>query len=53
MINLQKLEISQKYFPAKYLLKQATYLLYEAINPSYFSCVRESETHNHKAYAIK
>ena len=27
MINLQKLEISQKYFPAKHLLKQAAYLL--------------------------
>ena len=51
----QKMEISQKSFPAKNLLKQTTYLLLEAKNPSYFNCVRTNETHNrcHRAYAIK
>ena len=37
----QNMEISQKSFPAKQLLKQTTYLLLEAKNPSYryFNCV--------------
>ena len=53
--NSQNMEISQKSFPAKNLLKQTTYLLLGAKNPSYFNCVRANETHNrcYKAYAIK
>ena len=35
----QNMEISQKSFPAKQLLKQTTYLLLEAKNPSYFNCM--------------
>ena len=51
----QNVEISQKSFPAKHLLKQTTYLLLEAKHPSYFNCLRANETHNrcHRAYAIK
>ena len=51
----QNVEISQKSFQAKNLLKQTTYLLLEAKNPSYFNSVRANETHNrcHKTYAIK
>ena len=44
MLNSQRLEISQKPFPAKNLLKQTTYLLLEAKNPSYFNCVRANKT---------
>ena len=40
MTNSQR-KISQKPFPAKNVLKQATYLLLEAKNPSYFiACVK-------------
>ena len=44
-----------KIFRAKNLLKQTTYLLLQAKNPSYFNCVRANKTHNpcRKAYAIK
>ena len=42
-------------FQPKKLLKQSTYLLLEAKNPSYFNCVHANKRHNpcHKAYAIK
>ena len=44
-----------KSFPAKSVLKQTTYLLLAAKNPSSFNCVRANKTHNpcHKAYVIK
>ena len=40
----QNMEISQKSLSAKNLLKQTTYLLLEAKNPSYFNCMRANET---------
>ena len=52
---LTVLEISQKPFAAKNVLKQTIYLLLEAKNSSYFNCVRANKTKNpcHKVYAIK
>ena len=45
-IHKAGLEISQKPFPAKNLLKQTICLLLEAKNPSYLNCVRANKTHN-------